>query len=111
MNCAIALGETASPHPDPVFYYTNTATDKVIATSYNDFFTNTYSSQCGAVTSCSLYNSGCSTSYSGGNLLINSSTGEITAKQNVNGGYNDVVCVKCENYAGSTVQQDNWSVE
>lgn len=35
--------------------------------------------------------------------MIDSATGEITAKQNVGLGYSDTVCVECENTLGSKV--------
>jgi hypothetical protein len=38
-------------------------------------------------------------------------TGIITAKQNVDAGYADTVCVKCQNSAGSIITYDNFLVE
>ena len=53
---------------------------------------------------------GCSEAYGGTNLAITASTGVVSAKQNVNTGYADSVCVKCSNAAGSTITYDNWMV-
>jgi hypothetical protein len=49
--------------------------------------------------------------YTGGNLIINSTTGEITAKQLVDAGFIEKVSVKGENDAGSTILFDNWTVK
>ena len=42
--------------------------------------------------------------------MIDTVTGEITAKQNVDAGYVDTVCIKCLNTAGSFITHDNWTV-
>jgi hypothetical protein len=74
-----------------------------IADSYLDFFTNPYADDCGLITSGSLYNEGCTEPYTTGNLEMDSSTGYITAAQNIVAGYVDIVCIKCQNLAGSVV--------
>jgi len=70
MNCAIALhGETQpTAHPDQVVDYVNSGTNVDVASTYSVFFTNQYSSQCGAVTSCSIKVQGCGSGYGGSNL-------------------------------------------
>lgn len=42
--------------------------------------------------------------------MIDATTGEVTAKKNVDLGYVDTVCVSCQNSAGSTITFDNWKV-
>jgi len=53
--------------------------------------------------------SGCGSAYTAGNLFI-SAAGAITAKQNVDAGYEDTVCISCSNAHGSTITHDNWKV-
>jgi len=84
MNCAIALNGAlaASSHPNQEIPYVNSVSKVTVASTYSVFFTNPYSSVnvCGAITACSLHDSGCSSSYTAGNLIVTSSTGEIKAK-------------------------------
>jgi len=94
-----------------VIAYSSSSTKTTVAASSASFFDNTHLADCGAITSCALYASGCSTAYTTGNLVIDSTTGEITAKQNVDAGYTDTVCVKCENTATSSVSFDTWVVQ
>jgi len=114
MNCAIALHGENQPtaHPDQSVEYLNTGTRLDVASTYSVFFTNQYGSlyKCGAVTSCSIKVQGCGSNYSGSNLVITSSTGRITSKQNVDAGFIETVCIECQNAAGSKVTQDNWKV-
>ena len=58
-----------------------------------------------------IKNQGCRDPYSGKNIQINSLTGEVTANQNVSDGYNETICIRCENAAGSFVTQDIWKIE
>jgi hypothetical protein len=74
------------------------------------YFRNDHSSTCGAITSCEIKASGCSGAYGAGNLAITANTGVVTAKQNVDAGFEDIVCIKCSNAAGSTTTFDNWKV-
>jgi hypothetical protein len=67
----------------------------VAATDSSMFFTNYHSYLCGAINSCTLKNVGCGTAYTAGNLVIDATSGEITTKQNVDAGYEDIVCVSC----------------
>jgi len=83
---------------------------KVVASSSAVFFTNPSVIQCGAINKCALYKSDCSSAYNAGNLLIDSTTGKVTAKQNVADGYTDTVCVKCENTASSSITYGPWKV-
>jgi len=53
---------------------------------------------------------GCLTPYTG-LLTINSATGLIEAPQNIDNGFNETVCIQCNNGAGSYINQDNWNVE
>jgi hypothetical protein len=53
---------------------------------------------------------GCGSSYTAGNIVIDATSGAITAKQNVDAGYVDTVCISCSNTGGSTITHDNWKV-
>jgi hypothetical protein len=45
-------------------------------------------------------------------LTINSATGQIESPQNLDAGYNDTVCIQCNNgVGGSVINKDNWNVE
>ena len=80
------------------------------ASGFADFFTNTHITLCGAITACSLKVAGCGSDYTAANLVIDATTGAITAKQNVEAGYADTVCIKCQNTHSSFVTHDNWVV-
>jgi len=85
----------------------------IYASSYEVFFTNPFVTQCGAITSCALYENDCIEPYTKGNLVIDSTNGrvgKVTAKQNIDAGYTDTVCVKCENSASSSITY-NWVVQ
>jgi len=69
----------------------------VAATASINFFTNPHATLCGAITQCELKAAGCTDAYTAANLVIDASTGEVTAKKNVDAGYTDTVCVKCLN--------------
>jgi len=84
---------------------------KVVASSSADFFTNQFEPQCGAINWCALYENDCNTTYTKGNLVIDETTGKVTAKQNVDAGWTDIVCVWCENTASSSVSFYNWQVK
>ena len=47
----------------------------------------------------------------GSNLIIDPSTGEIKAKQNVDDGFIEKVSVQGENEAGSKILFENWTVK
>ena len=59
------------------------------------------------VTSCNLYNSGCTTLFSGSDVTL--SLTSITAVKTNTAGYNYPLCIRCTN--GSDTQDlDNWRV-
>ena len=91
--------------------YLDSTDTLVVASSNSVFFTNPFSADCGAITINSLFEVGGNSPYTGGNLIIDSSTGEITAKQNTDAGFIETICIKAQNAAGSIIQQDNWSVK
>ena len=74
------------------------------------YFRNDHSATCAAITSCEIKASGCTGAYGAGNLAITANTGVVTAKQNIDAGFHDIVCIKCSNAAGSTTTYDNWTV-
>jgi len=88
----------------------------VVATSSAIFFTNPHNSKadgsvlCGLINDCSLKVAGCASAYTLGNVVIDAVTGEVTAKQNVDPGYVDIICVECKNTATSTITFDNWMI-
>ena len=76
-NCATALvgALVSSPHPNQVNAYLDSATLVIVASTNGAFFTNPFTADCGAITVNSLYDAGCSNSYSGGNLIITANYG------------------------------------
>ena len=88
----------------------------VVATSSAIFFTNTHNLKtdgttlCGLINSCSLKVAGCQSDYTEGNVEIDATTGAVTAKQNVDPGYVDTICVECKNTANSVITFDNWVI-
>jgi hypothetical protein len=99
-----------SPLVDQTIAYDASSSLVTKASGFADFFTNPFESFCGAITTCSLKVAGCGSAYSAGNLAITANTGAITGKQNVAAGYEDTVCIRCENTHGSFVDHDNWKV-
>ena len=67
------------------------------------FFTNPHETLCGLIHTCEILQAGCSAAYTLNNIVIDATTGTVTAKKNVALGYEDTVCVKCANTAGSTI--------
>lgn len=77
-------------------------------TSWDDYFSNTDSSNC-PITECSLYESDCSTGFSG-DVFIDSSTPLLVEMlRNQINGYSHSLCVKCTNGA-QTVEKNGWDV-
>jgi len=110
-NCATQLTGSinGSPLADQTVTYADNSALVTKASGFADFFTPLYTATCQTITACTLKVSGCGSAYTTGNLII-SSAGVITAKQNVDAGYADTVCVSCSNGHGSTVEHDNWTV-
>ena len=111
-NCATALAGAVQGTPlvDQTIAYLNDASLVTKAAGFASFFTNPFESFCGAITTCSLKVSGCGSDYAGSNLAITANTGAITGKQNIAAGYEDTVCIRCENTHGSYVEYDTWKV-
>jgi hypothetical protein len=97
-NCEAVVSTTGTVADKSIAYSSSSTLDVVAALSSN-FFTNADSATCGALASCEIKASGCTNAYSAGNLVINASTGKLEAKQNVDAGYDDTVCIKCSNTA------------
>ena len=110
-NCATQLvgSINGSPLVDQTVAYVNSATLVSKSAGFADFFTPLYTATCGTITACEIKASGCSGSYSAGNLAIDSA-GVVTAKQNIDAGYEDTVCISCSNAHGSSVTHDTWKV-
>jgi hypothetical protein len=77
-------------------------------TSWDSYFSNTDTTNC-PITSCTLYESGCSTALSSPVSIGGSSPWDVTALLNQMNGYSQSMCVSCTNGA-QTIQKDNWSV-
>ena len=74
----------ATPHADVIIEFQDVTSLHVAATSSIMFFTNPHATLCGAINSCSLKTSGgCAAAYATGNLVIDATTGEVTAKKDV----------------------------
>jgi hypothetical protein len=82
----------------------------VAATASIAFFTNPHATLCGDINSCHLKVAGCGSDYTNGHLTINEVTGEVTAKNDIDAGYVDTVCIKCLNSHRSDITFDNWTV-
>ena len=110
-NCATQLTGSikASPLVDQTVTYADNSALVTKASGFADFFTPLYTATCGTITACTLKVAGCGGAYSTGNIVI-SSVGVVTAKQNVEDGYADTVCISCSNSHSSTVEHDNWKV-
>lgn len=83
-------------------------------TSASTLFNNVNSAVCGAFTSCVLGASGCSDPYTAGNIRVVKSFTDvisIEARQNVEAGYSDTVCVRCMNSAGGYTEHDEWRID
>lgn len=137
INCAIALeGNSTSSIKDfsnifiggfehtetnPVdthyvaFDYALTPEYKTLA-PYSDsttMFTNLNSAHCGPFTTCYPLPVGCTgvaSDYTG-YAKIETGTLAIQANTTEHYGYNETLCIKCENAAGSTVQHDNFKIQ
>jgi hypothetical protein len=92
------VGETSAQ----IYPTTSTWTD------WNTYFGNTDTNNCG-ITSCTLYESDCSTALSNPVSMAGVSPFDVTALKNVLAGYSQTMCVSCTNGA-QTVHKDNWSV-
>jgi hypothetical protein len=70
-----------------------------IKSSFNDWddhFNNQYTTDC-PITSCSLYENDCSTSFSGNVAMSATSPWSITMDRTITAGYQYDLCVKCTN--------------
>jgi hypothetical protein len=94
-NCALALNGGDVKKSNAYFEgpYDSSMTFTQAASSNSVFFDNPHVSECGAITSTILLAQGCSSPYTLDNLAIDSSTGEITMKQNTDAGFTETVCV------------------
>lgn len=75
-----------------------------------NLFYNVYSADCGGFTSCTLHPQGCgSGTYSGRAILTTPNYG-IMVEQDVDIGYTETLCVKCQNSVGAVTQKDDWVI-
>jgi hypothetical protein len=84
-----------------------------VASGSAAFFTNPFEASCLAINVCILKVSpGCGSNYdmSTSNLAITTSTGAITAAQNIDAGYEETVCIECSNPGGSSITYNTWKV-
>jgi hypothetical protein len=73
-------------------------------------FTNKNIGHCGAFTLCVLKPAGCGSGAYSGRAAIAASTFALSITQNVDAGYTETLCIKCQNSAGSSIQHDNWKI-
>ena len=88
-NAAYALGAHA--------YANNTAQALLISNS-EAYITYLNASACSI--SCSLYQTGCTTVYTGSKVTL-AANGAVSATQNELNGYSEQVCVKCQSTGGA----------
>ena len=97
INCAIALSNattTIKSYADPASGSQHAAVSydastQWLATAYNsidDYFSNAYITDCGAFTSCALYDSDCTTAHNT-KAKIDASTYALSVTQNIDAGY------------------------
>jgi len=90
------MTQTGSPRVDQVLSYYDSVSLVPKASGWAAWFDNTHTAVCGDIVSCELKTADCSASYTTGNLVI-ADTGEVTVKQNIDAGYEDIVCISCKN--------------
>jgi len=73
-------------------------------------FSNANSADCGGFTACEVLPVGCSGTYAG-RATMTASTFALNMRQDIDAGYEETLCVKCQNALGSSVQHDNWTIE
>jgi hypothetical protein len=78
------------------------------SSDWDSYLTNSDTSNC-PITTCSLFEAGCSTLLSSPVSMEASTPWDVTALTNFPAGYTQSMCVECTNGA-QTVQIDNWSM-
>jgi len=73
-------------------------------------FANTNSADCGDFTNCGLKPLGCGSGTYSGKAFYNSALTRVEVVQNEDYGYNEYLCVECENSVGSKTSHDNWHI-
>jgi len=74
-------------------------------------FSNTNSADCGGFTACSVKPVGCGAGSYTGKATMTASTFALNMRQDVDAGYDETLCIECQNAAGATVQHDNWEIK
>jgi hypothetical protein len=75
-------------------------------------FTNLNSAKCGAFTTCYPLPTGCTGTYPAtGKAKIETGTLALQVNQTAQYGYNETLCIACENAAGSKITHDNWKIQ
>ncbi len=82
---------------------------KTLAAGATDMFSNVNSADCGAFTTCYPKPQGCSGTYTG-RAKVEAGTLALKVEQSAKQGYNETLCIVCENAAGSKTQHDNFSI-
>ena len=106
------MNQTSNLTPQ-IFNYLNTPTYKTLPyTGFSTIFTNQFLTDCGSATNCYLRAQGCVAPYTG-HVTMDPVTFAITAQQDYDPGYQEYLCVVCENSASGTTGTlgDNWYVE
>ena len=72
-------------------------------------FNNVNTADCGVFTACVVLPVGCTGTYAG-KAKVTAVTFGLEVTQNTDAGYTEVLCVQCQNAAGSLAQHDNWTI-
>jgi hypothetical protein len=72
-------------------------------------FNNVNVADCGVFTSCYLKPVGCTGTYAG-KAKVTPVTFGLEVTQNTDAGYTELLCIVCQNLAGSKAQHDNWKI-
>jgi hypothetical protein len=113
VDCSSVLSASTSAESVSVSYHSSTTSEEVNIissswTSWNVFFSNSDTTNC-PITSCSLYESGCSTEMNDPVNMGDSTPWDMTAEKDRTAGYSQSLCVSCTNGA-QTITIDDWFV-
>ena len=93
MDISTALVAAASSFPAASVPYLDNNSLNTVSTTWTNFFTNNDPNDDWPAPTWTIKQSGCGSAYTAGRLIMNSSTGKITAKQNEDAGYTETVCI------------------
>ena len=94
MDIRTALVDATKTFPAANVDYLNNASKKTISESWTNFFKDNDPNNDWPAATWKIMKSGCGSTYTAGRLVINTSNGKITAKQNEDLGYTETVCIQ-----------------